>query len=295
MITLWLKNEYTGHIKVSVESPTTVNEAAGSADVLRILRPKIKVMRGEWAEKSLANDSIKADAVVLSCDLYTNTPPHEILDFYRLNEPSALMVLHDLAKNEALATSKEVDTRQYIGIKHDENRVLLSKPASDVDEEFSIRKSLLWKFPRVTVHTELRDAHLYILKSWVLDFIVRNETMCSLKDDVIPTLIKTQYTSALHRKLDINSYCRDEEPASVEDADTQKVQEMTVRALCFLIPQAYLCARANNIPSYIELNRFVGASFSEVANLHSFHARPSSSVLQLPRTFRPSRSLEQTV
>lgn len=42
----YLKNVYDGHIKIQVYAPSSVDEALGTADVLRKVQDKIKVCYG---------------------------------------------------------------------------------------------------------------------------------------------------------------------------------------------------------------------------------------------------------
>ena len=45
---------------------------------------------------------------------------------------------------------------------------------SENEEEFSIRKSVMKRFPRIRVQGNLLDAHLYVLKKWVCNYIAEN-------------------------------------------------------------------------------------------------------------------------
>lgn len=54
-----------------------------------------------------------------------------------------------------------------------------------------------FRFPRVRVHTDLQDAHLYIFKRWVIDMLVEKENITSISKDLIPMLVKCQYQKKL--------------------------------------------------------------------------------------------------
>jgi translation initiation factor eIF-2B subunit gamma len=62
----------------------------------------------------------------------------------------------------------------------------------DVDQRITFSKSLITKFPNITLHSKLRDAHLYIFKHWVLDLIVERKSISSIKEDLLPLLVKAQ-------------------------------------------------------------------------------------------------------
>ena len=45
---------------------------------------------------------------------------------------------------------------------------------ADCDEEVAFMKSILKLFPHVKVQSNLVDAHLYIFKKWVFDYVASN-------------------------------------------------------------------------------------------------------------------------
>lgn len=45
---------------------------------------------------------------------------------------------------------------------------------SENEEELSIRKSIMKHFPQISVQGNLLDAHLYVIKKWVCDYIAEN-------------------------------------------------------------------------------------------------------------------------
>jgi translation initiation factor eIF-2B subunit gamma len=74
----------------------------------------------------------------------------------------------------------------------------------DVHESLDVRTSLLWRYPRMNVTTTLQDAHIYIFKRWVLDLIVKNEKISSLRTDLLPVLAKMQWQSNLRKRQGID-------------------------------------------------------------------------------------------
>lgn len=45
----------------------------------------------------------------------------------------------------------------------------------------TVRRSLMIEHPRISVFTNLIDAHFYIFESWVLDFLAKDEYVPSFK------------------------------------------------------------------------------------------------------------------
>ncbi|CCJ29379.1 unnamed protein product [Pneumocystis jirovecii] len=232
----YLKNVYDGHIKIQVYAPSSVDEALGTADVLRKVQ-----------------DKIKSDFIVLSCDLVTNLPPHEILDFHRIHSPTVTSLLYDISKNESFVFSKDSGRKMFFGISKPDNALVCVKSAVDVDEEFVVRTSMLWKYPRIYVTSTFRDSHLYIFKRWVLDLIVQNERISSIQEDLIPLLVKCQYQSLLLKRHNIKEIIlRYTHTCSfVLDSTNEKL----VRVITYLLPDNRYCMRSNTVETYTDLNR----------------------------------------
>ena len=47
--------------------------------------------------------------------------------------------------------------------------------AADLDETADVRMSLLMEHPHINIHTNLMDAHFYIMEKWVVDYVSSNE------------------------------------------------------------------------------------------------------------------------
>lgn len=63
------------------------------------------------------------------------------------------------------------------------------------DERISVSQKLISKFPTIDLHSRLLDAHLYIFKRWVLDVLIQRKSLSSIKEDLLPLLIKSQLDS----------------------------------------------------------------------------------------------------
>jgi len=65
--------------------------------------------------------------------------------------------------------------RDVIGWDKSSGQLCLLSSEADLDEEFTLRKVILNEHPRVTVATNLQDAHFYILEKWIVDFLKEKE------------------------------------------------------------------------------------------------------------------------
>lgn len=63
--------------------------------------------------------------------------------------------------------------RDLIGIHEPSQRILLLASTSDYEETLSLSGHLLRNKEQICIHTRLCDAHVYILKKWVVDFLIQ--------------------------------------------------------------------------------------------------------------------------
>jgi len=94
-----------------------------------------------------------------------------------------------------------IEVTQYIGIDASNSQlVYLNNADSMAEDEFSLRLSLLNRHPVMNISRLLQDGHLYVFKRWVVDLISvvsQKRTMASLKEHVLPLLVKSQYQKVL--------------------------------------------------------------------------------------------------
>ena len=100
--------------------------------------------------------------------------------FSKLSIPTFSFVLH---KNGVIflipvqvpgsKSTKYKKERDLVGLAG--AQLCLFKAEADVEDEISIANRILRAVPRMTVHTNLQDAHLYIFKKWVCDFLIKDK------------------------------------------------------------------------------------------------------------------------
>lgn len=158
----------------------------GSADALRRLASRIHT-----------------DFFVLGGDLVSNLPFQNLADLARAQDAGLVMAVTEEAdsasldakerkKLEAEAAAAGVDA-QYFGLDAKTSRLLLFKTQADVEEKLEVSKRLLAAHPRFTLHTRIKDAHLYLFSRWVLDFIATKTSIVSIQSELIPCLVSGQF------------------------------------------------------------------------------------------------------
>ncbi|KAI0645894.1 UDP-3-O-glucosamine N-acyltransferase [Trametes meyenii] len=163
------------------------------------------------------------------------------------------------------------------------------------NQEFEFRMSLLSQYPRTKLSAKFRDSHVYVCRRTVLDVLSQKSQYESIKEEFIPWLCKPQYQrtrrekygnilspvtnnlsqalalkhSTLHlparkqhlRRSAAGSEADDDHPRSTMpspvDDDDEDADEPSLRVgLVAHRASSGFASRANNLHTYLELNRF---------------------------------------
>ncbi|XP_044297797.1 translation initiation factor eIF-2B subunit gamma [Varanus komodoensis] len=250
------------------------------------------------------HEKIKTDVLVLSCDLITDVALHEVIDLFRAHDATLSMLMKKASEPTDLVPGQKgkkklVEQRDFIGVDDSGKRLLFMANEADLDEEIVIKRSILQRHPRMHIRTGLMDAHLYCMKKCVVDFLVDNRSFTSIRSELIPYLVRKQFSSPAlvqqeqnnkehdqkkkdQKTLDIYNYLKD---GSLFELGTDKMcwnnrrgdmkeafHEGKVR--CYVhIMEGGLCYRVNTLGLYIEANRQVSkmlpSLYSEEPLVHS--------------------------
>ncbi|XP_029332623.1 translation initiation factor eIF-2B subunit gamma isoform X2 [Mus caroli] len=178
---------------------------------------------------------------------------------------------------------KPVEQRDFIGVDSTGKRLLFMANEADLDEELVIKGSILQKHPRIHFHTGLVDAHLYCLKKYVVDFLMENRSITSIRSELIPYLVRKQFSSAssqqrqedkeedLKKKelksLDIYSFITKDNTLTLAPYDAcwnafrggdkwEDLSRSQVRCYVHIMKEG-LCSRVSTLGLYMEANRQV--------------------------------------
>ncbi|EDV23090.1 uncharacterized protein TRIADDRAFT_58011 [Trichoplax adhaerens] len=142
-------------------------------------------------------DKVKNDLMILSCDLITNLELHRLANIHRIRDSdlTAFMYTRDDSSNEAEGKNKKKKKKEatsqcdFVGVSEKDSRLVFLSTAVDVHKDLAIKRNLFMKYPRVLLRTDLIDAHLYLVKKWILDFLIENKSYNSFKGEVLPHLV----------------------------------------------------------------------------------------------------------
>ncbi|XP_006729056.1 translation initiation factor eIF-2B subunit gamma isoform X1 [Leptonychotes weddellii] len=257
-------------MKMKLDTVCIPDEAdKGTADSLRQIYPKLKT-----------------DVLVLSCDLITDVALHEVVDLFRAHDASLAMLMRkgqdglEQVPGQKVG-KKPVEQRDFIGVDSTGKRLLFMANEADLDEELVIKGSILQKHPRIHFHTGLVDAHLYCLKKYVVDFLMENKSITSVRSELIPYLIRKQFSSAASQQgqeekeedlkkkelksLDIFSFIKEGSTLTFAPYDAcwnicrdrwEDLSKSQVRCYVHIMKEG-LCSRVSTLGLYMEANRQV--------------------------------------
>lgn len=212
--------------KPDILSPKDLDLNTGTAEILR--RPETRA-------------AIKSDFVVLPCDLVCDFEGEKLLQAWMVNSASftdlfggdnisrdhgnqhsgGLGVWYDVKaagpvkgeETDFIATTTLKSHQQWLSNSLTLSKLVYTMPMdslSDLMEEknsLPVRHGLLRAHPQLRMYTSHRDAHIYILPRWILDFVAENDRLDSIGEDVIGWWAKAGWQEGLADKLQIASVC----------------------------------------------------------------------------------------
>nr|XP_033771766.1 translation initiation factor eIF-2B subunit gamma [Geotrypetes seraphini] len=231
------------------------------------------------------HQKIKGDVLVLSCDLITDAALHKVVDLFRAHSATLSMLMWKANESTEPVPGhkgkKPVEQRDFIGVDVTGKRLLFMANEADLDNELVVKKSILQKHPRIHVKTSLLDAHLYCLRKSVVDFLVENKSITSLRSELIPYLIRKQFSAPAFSEqdqedkeksqkdttsLDIHSYLKKDQLLTEVQAKScwndhrgdmsEAYHGGKLRCYVHILEEG-VCYRVNTLAMYIEANRQV--------------------------------------
>ncbi|KAJ3183362.1 hypothetical protein HDU87_006681 [Geranomyces variabilis] len=182
------------------EIQAQLQKYAGSSDALKIKCLPTNAGAGTADALRQYHEEIKTDFIVMSCDVITDLPAHHLIDLHRIHGPAVTTLMYDGSPFDPASSKRGDEYSQHTCIDMEKGRLV------HVDDPDTMRFQplMLRKFPRVRMHSNLRDSHIYIFKRWVLDLVVMDETITSIRkkqDGLLRRLLRCQWSDTSLLKL----------------------------------------------------------------------------------------------
>ncbi|XP_011188620.1 translation initiation factor eIF-2B subunit gamma [Zeugodacus cucurbitae] len=268
----------------------------GTADSLRII-----------------HDKIKSDFLVLSCDIVSNVSLYPLINKFRQHD-AALTALLFKSGFESDVTlpgpkTKHKPERDLIGIHPDSNRLLFLASTSDFEEVMSVNAHLLRKNGKITIFSRLVDSHIYVMKKWTIDFLLKKENFSTLKGEFLPYLIKKQMSKKsgssaappdMHSEVGVNIKLENDifHYASNTQLE-QRIQKATlfndsrikepyngdlIRCYAVVAPKESLGVRVNTTLSFFAINQKISNIWPKIFNDQEHALISSNAVINSTQT-----------
>lgn len=94
--------------------------------------------------------------------------------------------------------AKHKQERDLVGINPVNDRLLFLASTSDFEESMTLPAHLLRSHGKVVIHSGLVDAHVYLVKKWVVDYLAKSDRFSTIKGELLPFIIKKQMSRPSH-------------------------------------------------------------------------------------------------
>ncbi|KAK3545892.1 hypothetical protein QTP70_016598 [Hemibagrus guttatus] len=189
--------------------PLSLLERAGFEEVIVITTKDVqKALSTEQRVKLDVKMKLDVtDILVVSCDLITDVALHEVVDLFRAHNATLSMLMskvHEFTETVPGQKGKKKagEQRDFVGVDGTGKRLLFMANEADLEEGLVIRKAIMRKHPRMHIKTGLLDAHLYCFQRSVVDFLVDNKSISSLRGELVPYLVRKQFKKVLNVQTD---------------------------------------------------------------------------------------------
>jgi len=154
-------------------------------------------------------------------NLGVSLPAHGLIDGSKPHAPAGLSVWYDTKGVEPVVKGEETDFAalaplpkparppQSDSLQRHVSRLVYAMPKDtllDLTGEqggLSTRHGLMRAHPKLNMKSTLRDAHIYLFPHWIVDFVVKNERLETIGEDVLGWWAKAGWMPGLDEKLHV--------------------------------------------------------------------------------------------
>ncbi|KAG5517723.1 hypothetical protein RHGRI_038190 [Rhododendron griersonianum] len=283
----WISSAYVDRLHVEVAA---VPEDVGTAGALRAIGHHLT-----------AHDILVG---VVSGDLVCDVPPGAVAAAHRRHDAVVTAMLcsapvsgpSDSASSGGKDKAKKPGRYNIIGLDPTRQFMLFIAAGAEVEKDVRVQKSILRAVGQMEIRADLMDAHLYAFKRSVLqDILDQKENFHSLRQDVLPFLVRSQLRSELSLDGAQAEENGNDKAASLDNkvmlsqlmanASSQSFHEhgamgpngfvpfprKTHKCCVYIASKSKYCARLNSIQAFSDINRDVIGEASHLSG-YSFSA-----------------------
>lgn len=129
---------------------------------------------------------------------------------FRKNDASIVsLFINNASENSIIIPGpkyKHKQERDLAGINPKNDRLLFLASTSDFEKKVSLPGHLIRSHGKINIHSGLTDAHIYLVKKWVVDFLSQNEKFSTIKGELLPWIIKKQMSRPFAGDTDKSEY-----------------------------------------------------------------------------------------
>lgn len=240
----------------------------------------------------LVSEKIKSDVILISCDTITNIDFFPVLDLFRMNDASCVALFDkgsDSSSSSIIIPGPKVKQQKHekdlVGIDSENNRLLFLASTTDFQENMSLPGHLLRSHGKMTIHSNLVDAHIYLLKKWVVTYLANSEKFSTVKGELLPFIIKKQLsrpsknlaTGFSEANFDTNDIF---EHIKQNELDQKIIQtnlntftrlkrshnSELIKCYAYIAPEETFCMRVNTLLNYCLANKKIFSIFHTMAD-----------------------------
>lgn len=249
-------------------------------------------------------DRIKTDVVLLSCDSIVEFSLYPALKKFRENNASlvGLLVQSEMRSLVVQGPKMKYKSEQDLfGVCPESERLVFMGSVSDFENDFQIPGHLLRQNGEIIIRSGLLDAHVYIVKKWIIEYLELDTNFSTVKGELLPLIIKKQMSSL------VETQALTEKPISEVNVDLKanhmlqftssstldkKIHESSIfnkliptlnadiRCYAVIAPSKTLGLRINTLPSFCYANQQIYRIFQNLTDLPSSAQTASNSVVK---------------
>ncbi|TYI67374.1 hypothetical protein E1A91_D08G013500v1 [Gossypium mustelinum] len=269
LVGAWISGTFIDRLHVEIAA---VPEDIGTAGALR----------------AISHHLTAKDILVVSGDLVSDVPPGALAATHRRHDAAVTTMLCSIPVSGPLESgssggkdkAKKLGRYNIIGL--DPSKQFLLHIATEIEKDARISKRILHAVGQMEMRSDLMDAHMYAFKRSVLQEVLDvKDTFQSLKEDVLPYLVRSQLKSeALLNRTPQGEENSTEKVSSQnnqafisrilanastpsfhgiysENPDGSSSTRKTHKCCVYIASSSSYCVRLNSIQAFMDINRDV--------------------------------------